>query len=305
MAGNILLAGGSGFVGRLIIEKLLRKSYTVTVLTRNAADSSKIFADSVEIIDWNDKQKIIRALEYSASLINLSGANVMGKRWSSPYKNLIRSSRIETTRFLIECLNEADSRTCSFISASAIGYYPRSDSEVFDENSLPGDSFLSQVTKDWEEEVKKASALGIREVRIRMGIVLDRSGGAFKRMILPYKFFVGGPIGSGRQWFSWVHADDVVNLFIESIEDNNISGAVNAVSPNPVTMNEFAKTLGRIMKRPAIFKVPAFVLKIVLGEASIEVLTGAKIYPKRTIELGYKFEFENLSDALENILEKQ
>lgn len=302
MADNIIVAGGSGFLGGLIIQKLLRKSYTVTVLTRNVKGTSRIFGNSVKAVDWNDKREIIREMERSASVINLSGANVMGKRWSTSYKNLIRSSRLESTRFLLECLKETESRIDSFISASAIGYYPRSDSEIFDEDSAPGDSFLSGVTKDWEEEVKKAAGLGIREVRIRMGIVLDKSGGAFKRMLLPYKLFVGGPIGSGKQWFSWVHADDVVNLFIKSIEDKIFSGAINAVSPNPVTMQKFAKTLGKIMNRPSLFKVPAFVLKIVLGEASIEVLTGAKIYPKRTIELGYKFEFENLSDALENLL---
>lgn len=302
MADNIVVAGGSGFLGRLIIQELLKRSYSVTVLTRNVHTTSKIFGNSAKAIDWNDKGEIIRTLEQSASVINLSGANVMGKRWSVSYKNLIRSSRLDTTRFLLDCLKETESGIDSFISASAIGYYPRSDSEVFDEDSAPGDSFLSGVTKDWEEESKKAVEQEIREVRIRMGVVLDKSGGAMKRMILPFKLFVGGPIGSGRQWFSWVHADDVVNLYIKAIEDKNIAGAINAVSPNPVTMQEFAKTLGKVMKRPSLFKVPAFVLKLVLGEASIEILTGAKIYPKRTIELGYKFKYENLSDALRNLL---
>lgn len=305
MADNIVVAGGSGFLGRLIIQELLKRSYTVAVLTRNVNTTSKIFGNSAKAIDWNDKGEIIRTLEQSASVINLSGTNVMGKRWSVSYKNLIRSSRLDTTRFLLDCLKETESGIDSFISASAIGYYPRSDSEVYDEDSAPGDSFLSGVTKDWEAESKKAVEQEIREVRIRMGVVLDKSGGALKRMILPFKLFVGGPIGSGRQWFSWVHADDVVNLYIKAIEDKNIAGAINAVSPNPVTMQKFAKTLGKVMKRPSIFRVPAFVLKIVLGEASIEVLTGAKIYPKRTIELGYKFKYENLLDALRNLLERE
>jgi len=228
----------------------------------------------------------------------------MGKRWSSSYKDLIRRSRLDTTRLLLDCIKETESGTESFISASAIGYYPRSDSEVFDEDSPPGDSFLSGITKDWEDEVKKAAAQGIREVRIRMGVVLDKSGGALKRMLLPFRLFAGGPIGSGSQWFSWVHADDVVNLYIRAIEDKNIFGAINAVSPNPVIMNDFAKTLGKVMKRPAFFRVPEFVLKLILGEASIEVLTGAKIYPKRTIELGFKFEYENLSNALKDLLNR-
>ena len=153
-----------------------------------------------------------------------------------------------------------------------------------------------------EEESKKVELLGIREVRIRMGIVLDKSGGALKRMLLPYKLFIGGPIGSGKQLFSWVHADDVVNLYIKAIEDKIFRGAINAVSPNPVTMQIFAITLGKVMKRPSLIRVPAFLLKLILGEASIEILSGTKIYPKRTIELGYKFKYENLQDALENLL---
>jgi uncharacterized protein (TIGR01777 family) len=304
MAENILVAGGSGFLGRLIIQELLRKNYTVAVLTRNLNSASKILGSSVHAVDWKDKAEIIRIMEKSISVINLSGANVMGKRWNSSYKNLIRSSRLETTRMLLDCIKETESGIESFISASAIGYYPRSDSEVFDEDSPPGESFLSVVTKDWEEESIKAADQGLREVRIRTGIALDISGGALERMLLPFKLFVGGPIGSGKQWFSWVHSDDVVNLYIRSIEDKNISGAINAVSPNPVTMKEFAKTLGKVMNRPSLFKVPAFVLKLVLGEASIEVLTGAQIFPKRTIELGYKFKFENLKDALQDLLER-
>ena len=302
MAKNILIAGGSGFLGRLIIQELLKRNYTVTVLTRSVKNTSKLFGNSVGAVDWNDKNEIISQLEQSASVINLAGANVMGKRWSVSYKKLIMSSRLDTTRFLLDCLKETKSGVASFISASAIGYYPRSDSEVFDEDSPPGDSFLSGVTKDWEEESKKVELLGIREVRIRMGIVLDKSGGALKRMLLPYKLFIGGPIGSGKQLFSWVHADDVVNLYIKAIEDKIFRGAINAVSPNPVTMQIFAITLGKVMKRPSLIRVPAFLLKLILGEASIEILSGTKIYPKRTIELGYKFKYENLQDALENLL---
>jgi uncharacterized protein (TIGR01777 family) len=299
---KVLVAGGSGFIGRMIVEKLLQKNYSVSVLTRNVKNTSVIFGDSVEAVNWNEREQIIRVLEKSASVINLSGANVMGKRWSATYKELIRSSRVDSTRLLLDCINEAGSRPESYISASAIGYYPRSEAEVFDEYSEPGDSFLAEVTKDWEDEAKKAAECGVREVRIRIGIVLHKSGGALQRMLLPFSMFAGGPLGSGRQWFCWIHAADVVNLYIKAIEDTNIHGAINAVSPNPVTMSEFAKTLGKVMNRPSLFKVPAFVLKVVLGEASVEVLTGTKIYPKRTIELGYNFEFEKLEEALQDLI---
>jgi uncharacterized protein (TIGR01777 family) len=299
---SVLVAGGSGFIGRMIVNDLLDKNYTVSVLTRSVKNTSEIFRDEAEAVEWNDREKIVRTIRKSVSVINLSGANVMGKRWTSSYKKLIRSSRVESTRFLLDCIKETESGPESYISASAIGYYPRSDIETYDEYSEPGSSFLASVTRDWEEEAKKAAGLGLREVRIRTGIVLDKSGGALQRMLLPFKMFVGGPIGSGRQWFSWIHAADTVNLYIRAIEDINIHGAINAVSPNPVNMNEFAKTLGKVMKRPSVFRVPAFVLKAILGEASVEVLTGARIYPKRTIELGYNFEYEKLEEALKNLV---
>lgn len=302
MDRRILVAGGSGFIGRIIVKELIKKNYSLSVVTRNVNDTKGIFRNSVEVIDWNDRKQLVSAVEQSFSIINLSGANVMGKRWNNAYKELIKSSRVDAARNMLECIDEAETRPESYISASAIGYYPRSEKEIFDESSEPGSSFLSGVTKAWEEEAKKAAGLGPREVRIRIGVVLDKSGGALKKMILPFRMFLGGPLGSGRQWFSWVHSADVVNLFIKAIEDNNIQGAINAVAPNPVTMNEFARTLGKAMNRPSVFRVPAFVLKLVLGEASVEVLTGARIKPVRTVELGYKFKYEKLSDALNDLL---
>ena len=302
MKGKILVAGGSGFLGRMLVKELIRKDYAVSVITRDVNSTSEILGNTAEAVDWKDGDKITAAAEQSVSVINLSGANVMGKRWNESYKALIMSSRVDSTKYLLECINDAESKPGSYISASAIGYYPRSESEVFDEYSEPGSSFLSEVTQAWEHEAKKASDLGIREVRIRIGIVLDKSGGALKKMLLPFKMFIGGPLGSGKQWFSWVHAADVVSLFIKATEDNKITGAINAVSPKPVTMNEFAATLGEVMKRPSLFRVPAFVLKLVLGEASVEVLTGARVEPKKTIELGYKFEYEKLKDALKDLI---
>lgn len=302
MDKKILVAGGTGFIGRLLVEKLLQKNYSVSVLTRDAESTADIFSADVKAIAWNDTELIKEVISETDSVINLAGANVMGKRWSTKYKQLILSSRVDSTRMLLDLIRESGKRAESFISASAIGYYPRSETEIYDEYSEPGDSYLAEVTKAWEEESKKAEELGIREVRVRTGIVLHKSGGALQRMLLPFKLFAGGPIGSGRQWFAWVHAGDVVNLFIKAIEDKGFNGAVNAVCPNPVNMNEFAKTLGKVMKRPAIFRVPAFVLKIVLGEASVEVLTGSRISPKRTMELGYNFEFENLEEALGDLL---
>ncbi len=302
MERKILIAGGSGFLGRLIVNELLNHDYTVAVLTRSVKSTREILGNSVEVLEWSDRERVIRTIEQCTSIINLSGANVMGKRWNDAYKELIKSSRIDTTRFLLECVNDSESKPESYISASAIGYYPRSESEIFDEYSGPGSGFLSDVTQAWEEETKKAADPGLREVRIRIGIVLDKSGGALKKMILPFRMFIGGPLGSGRQWFSWVHAEDVVNLFVKAVEDQNIHGAVNAVSPNPVTMDEFADTLGKVMKRPSLFRVPAFVLKLVLGEASIEVLTGARIAPRRAAELGYKFKHEKLYDALRDLI---
>ena len=230
MDKQVLIAGGSGFIGRMIVKDLLDKNYNVAVITRNADNTAGFFGNTVTSVDWKNRDQIVEILRESVSVINLSGANVMGKRWSSEYKELIRSSRVESTRFLLDCIKESGSGVESYISASAIGYYPRSEVEAYDEYSEPGDSYLAEVTRTWEEEAKKAAEIGLREVRIRTGIVLDKSGGALERMLLPFRLFAGGPIGSGRQWFSWIHAADTVNLYVRAVEDNSFNGAINASS---------------------------------------------------------------------------
>ena len=188
-----------------------------------------------------------------------------------------------------------------FISASAIGYYGNSE-KLVNEDSAPGKDFLAEVVNAWESEANKVESCGVRRVSIRTGIVLDTNEGALVPMISQFKFFAGGPIGSGEQWFPWIHIDDVVKIFLFAIDNQNVSGALNASSPNPLRMKEFCKTLGKVMHRPSLFKVPAFIIKIFFGEAADVLLNGVQVIPEKTIKAGYNFRFETAEEALKNLL---
>jgi hypothetical protein len=224
----------------------------------------------------------------------------MGKRWDSEHKKKILDSRVIGTRSIVDAIYKMENRPKVLVGASAVGYYGKSEKQV-DELSNGGTGFLADVVKAWECEAAKVEQLNVRRVNVRIGIVLDKNEGALAKLLTPFKFFIGGPLGSGKQWFPWIHVDDVVDLFLYSI-DNNINGVVNAVAPEIVRMNEFCSVLGKVMKRPSYFKVPEFILRVVIGEAAEEILSGANIYPKRTIELGYKFHYPNLKSALKEIL---
>jgi uncharacterized protein len=301
MSKKIVITGATGFIGRNICSKLIARGDEITIFTRSVEKAKKIIPGASKYIAWdyslNDWYDEISGKD---AVINLAGESLLSKRWSEEHKNEVRDSRINSTRALVEAIQLSAERPKTFISASAVGFYGDSESEV-DELSQKGKGFLAELVNDWEKEAAKVEELNVRRVCIRIGIVLDENDGALAKMILPFRLFVGGPLGSGKQWMPWIHVDDLVNIFLFALDNEQVEGIINGVSPNPVRMNDFAKSIGKVMNRPAIFKVPEFVLKLILGEASKTIITGANVFPGKAIRLGYKFNYSDLEKALEEI----
>jgi uncharacterized protein (TIGR01777 family) len=231
-------------------------------------------------------------------VIHLAGEPIAAKRWSDKQKERIRSSRILTTRALVEAIAKAKERPKFLLNGSAIGYYGAHGDETLTEEAHPGNDFLARLSIEWEKEATRAEEHGLRVIRLRTGIVLGKGGGALAKMLLPFKLFIGGPLGSGKQWMSWVHLEDEIGLIQLLIENPQARGAVNATAPNPVTMKEFCQTLGRALHRPSWAPVPAFVLRLMLGEMAEMLLTGQRVLPEKALSLGYRFRYPDLREAL-------
>ncbi len=299
---NYFITGGLGFVGRHLSNFLLTEGHRVTAvgLRRNPKlidhpDFRYIAADTTEPGAWQQE------LPGHRIIVNLAGKSIF-KRWTEDYKKQIYDSRILTTRNLVSAL-PADSQSV-FCSASAVGYYgPRGD-DLLTEESLPGEDFLAEISKDWEREALQAQAKGIRVVLTRFGIVLDRDGGAMAKMIPAFRCFVGGPLGSGNQWFPWIHLHDLLYAYKFVIAKRQISGPVNFCAPQPVRNRELAAKLGRALNRPAFMPAPAFMIKLLLGEFGNSLLTGQRAVPEKLSALGYKFTYPNLESAVEEIVSR-
>jgi len=237
----------------------------------------------------------------SYAVINFSGASIGAKRWTPAYKEILTHSRLDSTAKLADAINKSKNPPEVFISASAVGYYGNTGDEELDEDSRPAVDFLARLCTDWESKALEAKAV-CRVVAVRLGVVLSPDGGALKRMLLPFKLGFGGPIGSGMQWMPWIHIDDVVNLYIWLLENPTVSGAVNAVSPQIVRQKDFARILGKVLKRPAILPLPEIVLKAMMGEAAILAIGGQKAVPKKIIGSGFDFTYPDLQMALTDLL---
>ena len=324
---KIVIAGSSGLVGSALTDSLVRAGHTVVRLVRSGSgvkretggqknetkNRTEQQSRSPKIIDvtWNpntcdlegepfgaDQEKI----EGSDALVNLAGASIAGASWSKERKALLRSSRVHITRELVCAIEKLEDGPKTIVNASAIGYYGNRGDEMLTEVSKPGDDFLAKLASEWEAEAVKAEALGLRVVRLRFGIILAKHGGALPQMMRPFKFGVGGKIGSGQQWVSWIALQDVVSVIREALQNRAISGAVNVVSPQPVRNVDFAQALGRAMHRPAIVPAPAFALELVLGEMSEMLLASQRVMPSRLEQLGFRFSQRDLSAALASIL---
>ncbi|HEY8416956.1 MAG TPA: TIGR01777 family oxidoreductase [Limnochordales bacterium] len=298
---RIVIAGGTGFIGRALVPKLVERGCTVTVLTRQAPTAAhRLLRAPVTVVQWRPTDPPDPGLvEGADAVVNLAGATI-ARRWTPAARRLILESRVQVTTALVEAIRRAAAPPRVLVNASAVGFYgPRGDEPVTEADG-PGSDFLAQVCLAWEAAAGAAQAAGVRVVLLRTGLVLGR-GGALSRMRVPFLFFVGGPLGSGRQWVPWIHMDDVTGLIAFSLENKALQGPVNGTAPNPVRNREFAAVLGRVLRRPAVVPTPAFLLRWVLGEMSSMLLTGQRAVPAAALRAGYSFRFPTLEPALRAI----
>lgn len=298
---KIVIAGGSGFLGRALSEHLVGRQHQVVILTRGESVPASTGARPVS---WQpdgsqNPGNWAREIDGADAIVNLTGAGMADKRWTRRRKDELRLSRVQPTRSLVAAIRAAAVKPATFVQGSAVGFYGPSHDEVIDESFPPGQDFLGQLAVSWEAEAHPVSALGSRLVILRSGVVLARHGGMLKKVIPPFQFFVGGPIASGRQYLSWVHLADWIAIVTWVLETSSVSGAVNASAPTPVTNEDFSRALGRALRRPSWLRVPAFALKTIFGEMADDMLiSGQRVVPKRALDAGFSFKYPDIDSAL-------
>jgi uncharacterized protein (TIGR01777 family) len=299
----VTVTGATGLLGPSLVSALAERGHEVTVLTRDPARARTTLGD-VQAVAWEPlaQPAPAEALAGRDAVVHLAGAPV-AQRWSEAAKRAIRDSRVTGTRNLVAGLaaiaGEGDGgRPRTLISSSAIGYYGAHGEEPLDEDAPPGPDFLAQVCLEWEAEAAGASSLGMRVAQVRTGVVLDRGGGALAKMLPPFKLGVGGPVAGGRQYVSWIHAQDVVGMVLAALVDARWSGPINATAPDPVSNRDFSKALGRALGRPSLLPVPGLALRALYGEMAEIVTSGARVMPAKALVLGYEFAYPRLEPAL-------
>ena len=286
---RVLVTGGTGFIGQAVCHALRGAAHTVTIVSRDPAHAAGT------AVGWNAVGQAVAAAD---ALVNLAGEPIAAGRWGPVRKEAILQSRVNATRALVDAAGAAAQRPGVLVSASAVGYYGARDDEVLDETAGPGTGFLAEVCQAWEREASRAEALGLRVVRLRIGMVLAGDGGALARMLPPFRAFVGGRLGNGRQWMSWIHRGDLTGLVVEAVANEGYRGAVNATAPQPVRNREFVAALGRVLVRPATVPVPGVVLRLALGEMADMLLTGQRVLPRAAERLGYRWQYPEVLGAL-------
>ncbi|MDZ7289650.1 MAG: TIGR01777 family oxidoreductase [candidate division KSB1 bacterium] len=296
---NILVTGSTGMLGTMLIDSARAAGHRITRLVRSPLQSSE------PAVHWNPEAGILNAgdLEGFDAVFHLAGESIAGGRWTRAKKAKILGSRVQGTRLLSETLAQLAKPPKVFVSASAIGYYGNRGNEILREESASGTGFLPEVCQAWEKAANPARQKGIRVVHPRMGVILSSQGGALAKMLLPFKLGLGGVMGNGRQYWSWVSLEDVIGVFQHMLTTEELDGPVNVVAPNPVTNREFTKVLGRVLSRPTVFPLPAFAIKLVLGEmAQALLLDSARVEPAKLLATGYKFKHADLESALRHLL---
>lgn len=301
---NVLVTGGTGMIGKALLQALQQKGYHTAVLTRQSPEQL-----SEKAFQWDIAHDFVddEAIEWADAIIHLAGAGVMDERWTDNRKQVLRDSRIKSTQLLVRALKKDSHHVQAFIGASAIGYYGEGIADKCKkEEDAPGDDFLAVLTRDWEEAQHKVVPIGIRWAAVRIGIVLSNEGGAFPPLIKPVRYGVGAPLGSGKQYISWIHVADLVGIFIHLFEHPDIQGPYNGVSPQPVIQKDFLRLGAKILHKPFIFPpVPGFLLKLVLGKRAQAILGGMKISCRKIKEAGYTFQFPLLREAMQNLLKEK
>jgi len=298
---KILISGASGLVGKALTTRFREEGHAIAHFVRPGAPASP------GNVAWDPATANVdvAAMEGADAVIHLSGASIADGRWSPARKAILRSSRIDSTRLLVDALGKMRQKPRVFLSASAIGFYGNRGDEILTEESERGFGFLPLLARDWEAEAFRAEEYGIRTVRMRLGVILSEDGGALPKMVVPFKFGAGGRLGSGKQWMAWIALKDVVGIIRALLTDERFTGAVNVVAPTPVRNEEFTRVLASVLHRPAIFPAPAFAVRLALGEmADALLLSSQRVQPQRLAETGYPFLFANLESALRGILAK-
>jgi len=300
---RIVLAGGTGFVGQALREKFFSAGHEVTVLTRqNGGGEIK----GGEFVSWDAKDPgdWISCLDGADAVINLVGENIATKRWTQAQKQKILLSRVNATRAIVNAIGFVRQKPALLINVSATGYYGDASDLELTEASAQGAGFLAETCGRWEAEACKAEELGVRVVLARLGLVLGEKGGMLSKMLPPFRLSIGAPLGSGKQWISWVHQEDVTGAFLFILQHGELSGPVNVTAPAPVTMTEFCSMLARVLHRPSWFPIPPFLLKMFMGEMAMIVLSSQRALPQKLLEAGYQFAHPDLAEAFESILKE-
>lgn len=296
---KLVITGAAGFIGTALCQTLLQQGHTLTLLTRGAPREP-----STAVKRWHHwtpgtSRDWDQELDGADGVINLAGEPIADKKWTATQRRRLEKSRVDATRVLVQGCAHAKQKPRFLINASAVGYYGPHGDEIITEDTPAGSDFLSQLCCNWEEEAKQAEGLGIRVVRLRTGVVLGPGGGALEKMVPPFKWFSGGPLGSGKQWMSWIHLEDEVQMILYLIENQQASGPINATAPNPEINRNFSRALGKVLHRPSWMPVPGFMLRLGLGDMADMLLTGQRVVPAAAQKLGFEFRFPNLPEALQ------
>lgn len=306
---RIFLMGGTGLVGSRLIQRLQARSDEVVLLTRRPDVAKARWQGSVTTVEGDPTQAggWMQAVDDCDAVINLVGEGIFNRRWNADFIALLRNSRIQSTANVVQALKNKPHNPAGqpkvLINASAIGYYGAHGAEEIDEDSPPGTDIMAQLCVAWENAARQAEPLGVRTVRVRIGVVLDREGGALKQMMLPFKMFVGGPVGfTGSQYVSWIHHEDMVGLLLFALDDREVKGALNATAPHPVTNKVFSRALGHALGRPSFMAAPKVMVRLMLGKVADVVTKGQRVLPKKALALGYRFKFTEVAEAMKAVL---
>jgi uncharacterized protein (TIGR01777 family) len=303
--GRVIISGATGFIGRSLTSSLAQAGYEVVVLTRNPGKATGLFGERIRTAGWDGRTSSgwLELASGALAIINLAGENIGAGRWTPKKKGAIVRSRRDAGHAVVDAIRQARAKPKVLIQASAVGYYGSRAGEELDESSPSGGGFLAGLAQEWEGSTAEAENLGVRRVVVRSGLVLDAEGGVLPRFLRQFRFFAGGPLGSGRQWLSWIHRQDEVAAIRFLLEREDLARVFNLAAPQPLTMKEFARTLGREMHRPALFRIPAVVLRLFLGEMAEEtILVGQRVVPRALLRAGFEFRYPRLEGALREIL---
>jgi uncharacterized protein (TIGR01777 family) len=301
---RIFVTGGTGLIGKNLVRQLLSDGHECVVLTRDPQRARARLPEAAQLVvgDAVARGPWMQEVSRSQAVIHLAGAGIFEKRWTAAFKEQIRASRVESARRLAEAIRQAQNRPQVHLQASAVGYYgPRGDEEL-EENGSPGSDFLARVAVEWEGAAQEIAQLGPRVVLVRFGVVLAPDEGALPQLVRPFRLWVGGPVGSGRQWVSWIHIADLVEILRWLLGREDAQGVFNGTAPHPCTNREMARTIGQILRRPSFFRTPTWVLRLALGEVADVVCTGQRVIPKRLLDMGYSYRFPTIEAALRDLL---